>query len=168
MNTLDVGQVIQIVANIGVVASIVLLAFQLKENNKLMAATAASVNVAQNTAIWATVIEQPEIAELLVMDRQNEALTPAQEMRLNAFWIRSLFHMQYVFHEMHHEVRIVKAMQRAFLGYGSLRRSWNGSATGAVTAQKDLFSPEFIKFMDENVFQESAEASLAASGVSTL
>ena len=27
-----------------------------------------------------------------------------------------------------------------------------------MIAQKDLFPPEFVKFMDENVFKESAEA----------
>ena len=92
---IDVGQAIQVVANIGVVASIVLLAFQLKQNNKLMAATAAGVNITQATVIWSTVIEQPEMAELLIKDRQHEAFTPAQEMRLNAYWIRSLLWSDY-------------------------------------------------------------------------
>jgi hypothetical protein len=154
MNTIDVGQAIQTVANIGVVASIVLLAFQLKQNNKLMAANAAGVSVGQTTAIWATVIDQPEMAELLVRDRQNEALTPAQELRLNAYWIRSLFHSQYVFHETHRGEWLGKGWQTAFRSYGSLRRAWSGSGTGTVFAQKDLFSPEFIKFMEANVFKE--------------
>jgi hypothetical protein len=160
MNTIDVGQAIQIVANIGVVASIVLLAFQLKQNNKLMAATAAGVSVAQTTSIWSTVIEQPEMAELLIKDRQNEAFTPAQEMRLNAYWIRSLFHTQYVFHETHRGEWLGKGWQTAFRSYGSLRRAWSGSGTGIVMAHKDLFSPEFIKFMEANLFKEPTEGPL--------
>jgi hypothetical protein len=98
-------------------------------------------------------IEQSEMAELLIKDRQNEAFTPAQEMRLNAYWIRSLFHTQYVFHETHRGEWLGKGWQTAFRSYGSLRRVWSSSGTGTVLAHQDLFSPDFIKFMEANVLK---------------
>jgi hypothetical protein len=77
--------------------------------------------------------------------------------------MRGLFNMQYSFLYTHRGERIVKAMRRAVLSYGSLRRTWIGNPAGAVTAQKDLFSPEFVKFMDENVFKDDPSASTATS-----
>ena len=165
---MNVADIVQIVANVGVVASIVLLAFQIRQNNKIMAATASGVLVTQSTSHWAMLTEQPEIAELLVKDREGEALTAVQEMRANSFWMRSLFNVEYAFHVFHRapqKQRFVKAMQRAALSYGSLWRTWNGP-TGAVAAGKDLFSPEFSKFMDENVFNAPG-APAPASKVST-
>lgn len=163
MKKIDVGEIIQVLANIGVIASIVLLAYQLQQNNKILAATGAGVRIAQATTIWATVVEQPDVAELLVRDQQNDVLTPAEEMRLNAFWMRNLIDMDYVFTTSGPQQKhgFVTGLQRAFRSYASLRNIWNGSAT-AVTAQKDLLSPQFIKYMEANGFGQPIEEPAAA------
>ena len=155
MNKRDVGHVVQMLANIGVVASIVLLAMQLQQNNKIMAASVEAVRVAQETQVWGAVVDQPEIAELLIKDRQGDTLAPVEELRLDALWVRNLYNVQYVFRDTE-DRSWVPALRRAFEGYRSLRTLWNGGGKGSVIAQKDQFYPEFVKFVDQNVYKEPA------------
>ena len=90
MKKIDLGQSVSLLANLGVILGIVFLAVELRQNNALLAAESRATIVALNTEIWAKVIDTPDVAGLAVKDRSGESLTNAEELRLNALWVRSL------------------------------------------------------------------------------
>jgi hypothetical protein len=155
VGSIDLGQAIQIVANVGVLVGIVLLAIELRQNNKLMAAGRRATLVAQTTDIWRTLLEQPDVAASLLRDRDGEALTREEEFRLNALWLRGLYNGQYAFQEAPSEMAgIATGWRRAFAHYGSLERTWNGDGRGSVIAAKDIFHADFVRFVDKEVISE--------------
>jgi Lipocalin-like domain len=159
MKNVTVGQTVEILANIGVIASLVLLAYQLQQNNKLMTASIAATRLTENTALWGTLAEQPGIAEMLLKDRHGEELAPAEELRLDAIWMRMLTGAQFTYQQAPDLGKQgLPAWRRAFMSYGSLRRIWNGVGGQSVMAQKDDFSAEFVKFMGENAFTQNPDA----------
>lgn len=155
MNAIDLGQAVQIIANVGVLVGILLLALELRQNNKLIAAGSRASFVVQTTDIWRIVLEQPDIAASLLKDRDGDVLTREEELRLNALWIRALYNAQYAFQEAPSEIAgLARGWRRAFAHYGSLQRAWSGAGKGSVIAGKDMFHTNFIRFIDKEVISE--------------
>lgn len=142
----------EVIGVLGIIAGIVFLTLELRQNNELMAAEARALVVAQSTETWASLVEYEHIAPLLIKDRRNELLTDEEELRLNGLWLRGLTNAQYAFQETPEFFRQqVVAWSRAFAAYGSLGRTWSGESTGSALDGKDIFDPEFVEFMEANV-----------------
>jgi hypothetical protein len=152
MKKIDLGQSVAILANVGVIASIVLLSLELRQNNELMSVQARATVVSLQTEVWRPTLEQPDVAPMLLKDRRGEALSDEEELRLSALWVRTLFNIEFAFQETPEQrPQLIAVWRRAFAAYGSLRRTWNGVDAGAASASKNMFSPEFIEFIDSNV-----------------
>jgi hypothetical protein len=82
-------------ANLGVLAGIIFLAFELQQNT--VATELEAVSNFQNTfsEIELFVAGNPEFAELLVKSRESEELTPTDHLRLSIFYGNLLFSWQY-------------------------------------------------------------------------
>ena len=90
MKKIDVGQGVAILANLGVIAGILLLTLELRQNNELMSIQAQATAVSLRTEVWRPTLEQPDIAPLLLKDQRGEELSGEEELRLRALWMRSL------------------------------------------------------------------------------
>lgn len=143
----------EVIGVVGIIAGIVVLAVELRQNNALMEADSRATVVAMNTQIWSTVIEEEGLAPTVLKDRRGETLTDAEEMRLNALWVRGLYNAEYAFRDAPDlfQQQIV-VWQRAYAAYGSLRRTWSGDSSGSALDGKDMFDPDFVEFMESNVF----------------
>ena len=105
MKKIEIGQAIQIVANLGVLAGIVFLAYELRQNTlatQLSAANSFAVIFGEPEML---IIENPEFAAVLRKGREGEELTPTEDLRLTVFYRRVLrgwqiAHYQYLTHAL--------------------------------------------------------------------
>jgi hypothetical protein len=152
MKKIDLGQTVNTLANVGVIAGIVFLAMELQQNNELMAADTRATVISMMTEMWSTAIEEEDLGPIFIKDRNDEPLTEVETLRANANWIRALLNADYVFRDAPELFpQQVAYWKQAYSVYGSLRRLWSsGSSDGAATT--DMYSPEFVEYMTENVF----------------
>ena len=151
MKKIDFPQLATILANVGVIAGIVFLGIELRQNNELMAAEARATYASMDQAGWGFIIENPDFIEVLVKDRNGESLTEAEELRLNALWMQNLAQHQFRYLEdPDSAVNWVPGQRRNFDSYPSLRSAWQGTGSSRQ-AGKDNFDSRFVQFYDENV-----------------
>lgn len=83
MKKIDLGQTISILADIGVIAGIVFLAYELRQNT-LATEIASAQNVITNIGDRnAVIIESDEFANILLRAESGGQLTPSESLRLN-------------------------------------------------------------------------------------
>ena len=81
MKQIDLGQTITILANLGVIAGIVLLAIELNQNNALLRNEARyNLHVARTNEIEQSVLN-PELGALWFQATEGEVLTGAERRR---------------------------------------------------------------------------------------
>ena len=153
MKKLDFGHTIGVLANIGVVAGIVFLGFELRQNNELMAAEARRGQLSVAMDIWGQIADNPDLIALLVKDRNGERLTVEETFRLDAFWMRTLTIGQWQYSEREQLLvdQFSNNLRKIFAAYSSLKKVWEGNSGGSAAAGKDTLDPDFVEFMEQNV-----------------
>ena len=142
MKKIDLGQTITILANVGVIAGIVFLAVELRQNNTLMAAQARFNQLSAQVESHIILAENPDLAWALVRANNNEELTPEEEASLQ-YYVRSVFtKMQWTYGEIPENARPLERW-RKISAEPYRRRFW--------TANKGEFNQDFVAWMDENV-----------------
>jgi len=154
MKRLDLGQMIQILANFGVIVGIVFVGIELNQNNELLSAEARATELSQETVAWGFVAESEEFSELLAKDLNNAVLTQAEEIRLNSHWMRSLYISAWRYHERPESTEWVNAQRKLYAAYPSFRNTWQGGGSGSRAAGKDNFDPGFVEFYEANVVNQ--------------
>lgn len=153
MSGFDVGQVIEIVANIGVIAGIVFLAFEIRQNNDLLAAQAREALHASRRDINLMIASTPDIAEIVDKVRAGQSLTGGEAVRLEALQRSVMVTMEWQFEEYRRGRLSLKDLRidswsAVFSGkgtFGPLDQTWE--------KWKLQTSPEFVRFMEDNVKQ---------------
>jgi hypothetical protein len=152
---IDLGQTLNILANVGVIVGIIFLALELNQNNEFLELEAKATRVEVLLDAWERVASDPALVALMIKDRKEEALTEAEEMQLNAYWmgyfIRREWQYENVSSESHQRI---DSLQRVYRAYGSMRRAWEGGSGGSISAGKDNFTPEFVAFIEEKLASE--------------
>jgi len=97
MKKIDLGQTIMILANVGVLAGIFLLAFELQQNSEQLQLQARELAITRRNSLVELIIENPDLVELL--GRQKEPLTLPERNRLTLLGIRQLLNMEEEFAE---------------------------------------------------------------------
>lgn len=151
MKKIEFHQAISTVANIGVIASIIFLGFQLQQNNQLMASEARATYASMDQTGWGLIIDHPNLVAALIKDRKGEPLTEVEEYRLNALWMQGLAQWQFRYLEDRASTPWVTGQRRLWESYPSLRRTWQGKSSGSRQAGKDNFDPSFVKFYEEHI-----------------
>lgn len=151
MKKFDVAQILQVLANFGVIAGIVLLAIEVRQNNDLLGVQIRANAVGRILGTADTLLHNPDLIDLLGKDK--ESLTQAESDRLVLLGIRTLsgFENAYgdVVHGVHEEASLRRAVQsiwrRPRLNYG-IQMAWE--------TFKDRADPAFVVWMEENVVNE--------------
>lgn len=152
MARVNLGQWVNTLANLGVIAGIVFLAAELNQNNEFLELEAKATLSENLQNGWDRISSDPGLVALFIKDRNGEELAEAEELRLNAYWMGMLLRRQFQFQNFPGSNEGIEGMKRIYASYGSLRRTWNGSASASRFAGKDHFSPEFVRFVDEEIF----------------
>jgi len=133
-------------ANLGVLIGIVFLAVELRQNNENLATEVRATHFFGVADTWRMVAENPELAAAISKDFDKTELTLAEHGQLEAYWVRVFLALQWGFNEMPEDEfrRGLEFQRRAFLGASTHPPAWEFS--------EPLLDPEFVAFMNENVF----------------
>ncbi len=143
MKKLDLGQTLGILANLGVIAGIIFLAFELRQNNQLLVAQTsfAQFNVVQQRRLL-------QIQESETLMKPEESRTGAERLRVNLIYNNTLDSFIWQFREYE-----AGRLPDDFIDLRIWRDVWRSQS-----ALRDLYAedqprldPEFIMFFEENV-----------------
>ena len=147
MKKIDFGQAMSFLANIGVLIGILLLAYELRQNNDLMEAEARlnRVNMAINA--WRFTAENGDLTELREREKAGEELSGADVRRIDATIMAIFVFLEWTYRELSEESREMtqlREVQRYNFSKGpEYHRVWN--------ERKVSFDPAFVEWMDRNV-----------------
>jgi len=145
----DLGRTIGILANVGVIAGIVFLGYELRQNNELLASQARSNLDDNRNSMQLNLVENAGgIADIIFKARTGEQLTEPELWRLGVR--RSM--LLYSYESMYRETVLgplsendipVTQWAASFRGDPGMLAMWEGL--------KGDMDPDFAKFMDESV-----------------
>ena len=144
----DVSQMVSIVANLGVIAGIVFLAFELRQNTQAVVSETGQGLQDQIQAIYSTL--DNELWGYFLKGRDDPAsLSPVETARINSFYITSFLAHQNIYFQVRNGT--VPA-DRVEGWWQHLRNNLDSSlAKAAWEQQKYLLSEEFKQFVAAEV-----------------
>ena len=147
MKGIEPGQVMTFIANVGVLGGILLLAYELRQNNELMKADARLNRVVISIDAWRSTAENDDLAELREREKSGEELSNGERRRVDASVMSILLIVAWTFAELSEEssdLKQVREVQRYnFANFPEYRRVWE--------VRKSVFDPAFIQWMEDNV-----------------
>jgi len=152
LKKLDLGQTISIVANFGVIAGIVFLGIELRQNNEYLAAQASLAQFSIERDRRSRFIDNTNgINELLVKQFAGQPLTPAESLRLDMLSNEILDSWRWQFREY----------QAGRLPIASLDLELWRDQLAQIPALREQFEndrdesgQDFVQFMEENVIDQ--------------
>ena len=149
MKKIDLGQTIQILANIGVIAGIVFLAFELRQNNKALQTQATLERQNVRRVILARRQDNPAIVSATVKAQRGEPLTDEELFVLEEENLLRLVNweitvMQVLDGLLSDEAIPIDGWRWEFNErLPRMRETWGST--------KHLFPGEFVEYMDTNI-----------------
>ena len=149
MKKIDLGQTISIIANLGVIAGIVFLAVEIRQNNELLRAGARESQAESRAGTlerWAT---DGELMQLRLKASTSDPLTTAEEWRVALDFSSIMTRLEHDY-ELYQRGRIEYVPVQGWVGifdrWPYMRLLW--------PARRGNYSPVFVEFMEENVVKE--------------
>jgi len=151
MRKLDVGQTIGIVANVGVILGIVFLAIEVRQNNSLIESEQQYRRDESMAEAVEAVFSNPSLAAAIAKKKANQPLNELEQLQLDAFNVRVVMGIQRNYFEWQ------RGRIPALSADGLRDRFYRGGVEVVPlvefwAANKDEFRPEFIEWVEENVF----------------
>lgn len=145
MKKIDLGQIINTLANLGVIAGIVFLGIELQQNNELLATEARRNRAAHIEENYGMLATDGELASIISKSLSGETLTELELFRIGRWWLRVLTNMEWAYAEMSPpELETsIRRHREFFSNFESLRDTWSEFS--------DRFDPDFVQWMEENV-----------------
>ena len=147
MKRIELGQAIGILANIGVLGGLLLLVFELRQNNELMAAEGRFNRLTMVSAGWGSWAVDGDLTELRVRAGNNEELNEFEWRRVEGAVMRIFVNLEWIHRELPEgspERNYNREVQRGrFANDASYRKVWE--------SRKKAFDPGFVQWMEENV-----------------
>ena len=138
---------IEVVGIAAVVLSLVFVAYEIRQNNELMAADARQVRTSMVIDSWRFGAENGDLAELRGRERSGEELTDVERERVDMLVMAVYVSLDWQFRELSAnspEMNQVREVQRYnFANKSEYPRVWED--------RKNSFRPEFVQWMEENV-----------------
>ena len=148
---INIGESIGIIANIGVIAGIIFLAVELRQNNHLLAAQ-ARYSLRQYRSDIADSIMAPHVLEATHKYAGGQTVSPAEKSAalMTALKCVELWEWQYGEY-------VAGMLGRESLPVESWRIWYNGEGEAPVPireiweSRRAVLNPEFVEFLEENV-----------------
>lgn len=145
MKKIDLGQMISILANLGVIAGIVFLGYELRQNNRFLSEQ-ARYSVLQNQVGWTNMVaENADVAKLAFASPESEPLTRVEQLQRGELIAGLLRRWEWEY-------------ERSQLGIADLApiEGWIQAFDRFNVASdwedlKSWFSPEFVNYIDTEV-----------------
>ena len=155
MSKMDIGQMAQLLGNVGVIAGVVFLALEINQNSMLLEAEARAARAQIRIDAYDHLASNPDLIRARVKDRSGDPLTEFDEQIVRASVLAMLTRWQYVFGEwqaglLREDELPVGDWRMALSGSPASRRAWD--EVGKIS-----FKPEFVDWMDSNVVVQSLD-----------
>ena len=150
MKKIDLGQTITILANLGVIAGIVFLAYEVRQNNDLLGIEQRSAAFERQVSMIDIVLNNSALDLLDLLVEPADAMSPRDRDALVLLGIRVFIVYEQAFRDVQaglieedYVVRSLRSVyQRPVLNYG-MPLAWD--------MYRQRTSPEFINWMEENI-----------------
>ena len=142
-------------ANFGVIAGILFLAIELRQNNELLTVQASYARFNIERERRSRIIEDGEFADLIVRERQGDELSPTESMRLRLHWYDVVDSWEWQFRENR-----AGRLKDGLINIADWRVQWVVFPM-VQTRYKETISrrdSDFVQFMNENVIQPTEES----------
>jgi len=159
MDTENANRWLTLCANFAVVAGIVFLAFEIRQNSELLQAEvevfqaqAREAKLDRRTGNSRLVASSPELAEAIHLYKSGGQLTPVQEIQVEAYQRTVLAAWEWQFHEYERGRFSIDD-----LALGSWRAAMEGNAAGPGFREfwddewRHQTSPQFVEFIEQHV-----------------
>jgi hypothetical protein len=157
MRKIDLGQTIQILANIGVIAGIIFLGVELRQNNRLSAAQAEYNLLQYQTNFASPPYQNPEIIDFILSARQKassgEELTGRERFR-----VRRLLDLRVDGWQWRYFQNRAGALREMDALKSEIAFTFNGGAENYGASEQEFLdywnnrsrrmNPEFVQFVD--------------------
>ena len=147
-------EVAEIIGVLGVIGSLIFVAFEIRQNNELLAAEArANRHEYRSQNSNRQFLENPHLAELIVKADDGQQLTEVEQFTIERFYNQILLDFQFVYVEYQHgqfdeQDRSIAVMKATFYRNAGMPRYWNDAAA-------EYFRPEFVQWMNENIVESN-------------
>ena len=132
-------------ANLGVLIGIFFLAFELRQNNDLMAADARFNQYTAMTNSMLAIVENSDISAIFAKTITGEELLPEESIALTVFQRQGLYSRAWIFNELSEDEIPIAQWRRGFQD-PSLREVWE--------REKSDFDLEFVQFIERNILND--------------
>jgi len=99
MKKIDLGQTIGILANLGVIAGIIFLGLELRQNNELLAAQARQAQLEARSSATTLILNNPELAQIAYTASVGEPLAPEEGYVYETYVVNQIAQMQWQYGE---------------------------------------------------------------------
>ena len=146
MDANTINQWLGLVANFGVLAGIVFLALELRQNSRNLAAQVRATYFVSLADTWRIPAENPALTEIMSKDSRGEKLSQAESWQVQAFWTRIQTALEWGYKELPRAefAQSLPFQKVTFDMFPSYRTAWQERMT--------FFNPAFYRFMMENAF----------------
>ena len=146
---IDVGDAAQAIGTIGVIAGIIFLAYELRQNNEFLEAE-ASFNLAQNRiSMFETLSTDDDLATALLTGLKGEPLSDLQEFQLQLIYVQIFTKWDWEY-QQYRQGRIAE-QQLPVSDWIHILKTFPGMREHWDTEKAHGRTPEFVKFMEEEV-----------------
>jgi hypothetical protein len=148
---IDVAEIITIVANIGVLAGIIFLALELRQNNRFLAAQ-ARLALRQFRNDMADSLIQPAVTEAIFKHHHGDGVTDSERGIALGVAAKALEVWEWQYGEYR-----AGMLQLSEVPFGAWRLWYHGKgpvpipAREMYQARRAIMNPDFVRFFDENV-----------------
>ncbi len=138
-------------ANVGVIAGILFLAIELRQNNELLTLEANYAQFNMERGRRSRIIEDEGFADLIDRERFGKELTSAEKMRLRLHWLDVIDIWEWQFRENR-----AGRLQDEVLNLADWRVQWVIFSTVQTRYEETVGrrDPDFLLFMEENVISK--------------
>lgn len=153
MKKIDIGNTIQVLANVGVIAGIAFLAIEMQQNNALLEAQAGYVLAENRASNYDLLKTSPEFATLISRLAAGDQLTPVEHWQERGLYMSFIVRFSWEFSE--YRAGRLKADQLPTIVWGQLLRGEGALPTPGMRDVWDQvkfsFDPEFVRFIESEV-----------------
>ena len=153
LKKIDFGKTVGILANIGVVAGIIFLAFELRQNNQILIAQASYAQFVVERDRRNRLIENVGgITDLLEKSRAGIPLEADESFRLGLLWEDLIDSWRWQYREVE-----AGRLPNDFFDVRTARAIWQANpalVSYFLDRRQSRYDPEFVEWMEENVVNE--------------
>lgn len=145
MKNIDLDHTVQVLANFGVIAGILFLAFELHQNNELLEAQARFNHKETRANFLGEFDSNPELARISVKAGSSQQLTPEEQLQLDAYNDRMFVSWEWEFFESENGrlTLPVAGYRNGMITSPGARERWEQT--------KFQYRDEFVQFMDQDI-----------------